>query len=415
MMAAKETNDRLTPRQQTFRPIIAAWTLSGNQSSPARVSEWVNQLTQLSFVMPNLGPDIDTLAAKVIVWRRCQIALLEQLSQKALASTAENNIFATSDQDIELAFQLARSCCKSLEEVLEKTNFAGLLDAEATAPMFTSCIAAWGDASRLAQQAGIKDGKFRPLVGVRDMIKVACLFDSKLEKAVAVKRAENSCGKHTIQCIGQIYSEVIAQLHQLDCTSSLAHDDEDSVNTDASVFGERIADVERLLRLYEYYSRSELESGSSDTEVNAARLRFFKDVLVGCQCVSASSDYGHVLRICNFIIDSLSWSKDYRTYEFGTCDDISSIFVDIALIAGKCVKHPMERKRVLSKIFDNASQYFDHKEKTDLSLRVDRSSVIGGMRLALVGIDDAESFLTSFEERPPMQRRVISRRHSNRS
>ncbi|KAL3799537.1 hypothetical protein HJC23_008664 [Cyclotella cryptica] len=412
MLAADRSNEDLTPRHETFHPIIASWTLCGNELSPRRVTEWLNQLTALSTAMPYLSPDINTLASKIIAWRRFQArTILTTIEEKTNNTSFANERDLSSEVDN--AFQLARNCCNSLEEILsENTNFAGLVDAEACAPIFVNCIAAFGDASRLAKQGAIEDPEFSLRLGVQDMIKVTRLFDSKLDKALQVSKGETGVNKHTIQCIGEIYSEVASWLHHLDSTSTVNPGHESSI-AKMSIFGERIADIERMLRRYEYFSRNQALSGSSDVDCKTTRLNFYKEILRGCKGIQNSSDHGNIVRICNLIMDYLVWSEEHRVDEFTTGgDDISDLFVDITLITGKCAIHPRERKLVLTKVYENACQFFDHGDKTTRFGRVDRSNLIGSLRLALADVDDRESFLRSFEEQSLKQRRALTQRHS---
>ncbi|KAL7487079.1 hypothetical protein ACHAW6_012673 [Cyclotella cf. meneghiniana] len=410
-LAADRSNTSMTPRHQTFRPIIASWTLCGNELSPRRVTEWLNQLTALSTAMPYLSPDINTLSSKIIAWRRWQASVIEHSLRNSLTYMEDklyNSSFSSeSDTEVDNAFHLARNCRKSLEEVLsEKTNFAGLVDAEACAPMFVSCIAAFGDASRLAKQNAVNGSMSILSLGVQEMIKVARLFDSKLDKALQVNTGEKGFNKHTIQCIGEIYSEVAAWLHQLDSTSSLKPCDESYISK-MSIFEERLADIERMLRLYEFYSRTQVLNGSSDVECKTTRLNFYKNILRGCNCIQDSSNYGNVVRICNLIMDYLVWSKEHREDEFiNGGDDISDLFVDIVLTTGKCAIHPRERKLVLKKVYENACHFFDHDDKATRFGQVDRSSLMGSMRHALVDVDDSESFLRTLEEQNLKQRRL---------
>jgi hypothetical protein len=112
-------------------------------------------------------------------------------------------------------------------------------------------------------------------------------------------------------------------------------------------------------------------------------------------------------------MDYLVWSEEHRVDEFTTGgDDISDMFVDIVSITGKCAIHPRERKLVLTKVYENACQFFDHDDKTTRFGRVDRSSLMGSLRHALVDVADSESFLRTFEEQPLKQRRVLSQRHN---
>ena len=390
-------NKCLVPRHQTFQPIIAAWALCGNEHSPARVSEWINQLSILSASVPNLKPDINTFAAKVIATRRYQAAVVNHCLSK------------DSDQytlpDAERAFSLAQNCYKLLVDDLlkEATNLAGLIDEGVCAPVFVNCIEAWGDVSRLAKQLDINQPAVNPTEGVREMINVLRMFDDKVERAFSLNN------KQTLECTRYVYTAVMHELIRLDSTSSLNTNVEGTPPSSIAV--ERIADIERMLRNYENYSRRMSRNESSDATVKARRIEFYQEILRGCRNVTSSTDYGHVIRICCAVMDYLSYSREHCVDEFSTGGhDITNLFVEIVPLTCKCVVHPRERKILLTKVFDNASQFFYRGDKPQFGF-VDKASLIGAMRVALTDVDaDMESFLETLEKQLPKRRRMSSDR-----
>ena len=388
MLTANKSNQNVIPRHKTFQPIISAWTLCGNEASPNRVTEWINQLTALSTVMPYLSPDVDTFATKVISTRRYQASIINKYSGLAINSSNQH-------EDIELAFNLARRCCNLLvDEILSKTNYAGLIDSDACSPIFVSCIEAWGDISRLAIQLGSDDESAHdPKIGIREMMAVGRLFDSKVKKAIALNAQE--CSRQTVACIGDIYIAIMRQLNQIDtamCTKFCES------NPSCGIVGERIADVERMLRRYEHYTRHMKES--STEEMKKTRLDFYGEVLCGCKGVTASHDYGHVVRICCVIMDYLLYSEENRHEEFVPGgNDLTHLFEDIVVIACKCVLHPREKERVLMKVLEYSSKFFHCDEKKRQFGGVDKARLVDRIRQELTVSDkETESVLTTLEE-----------------
>jgi hypothetical protein len=405
MTAANSSNQELIPRRQTLLPIIAAWALCGNERSPTRVSEWINQLTALStlsLATPYLAPDVNTFAAKIIAVRRYQASVIAQCDSTHSASKDSN-----AKPQVEHVFGLAKNCCALLVNDLlsNKANFAGLIDAEACAPIFVNCIEAWGGASKLAKQLAVNEYPINTSQGVQEMTQIYRLFDSKLKEALEVENAERKCSKHMIECMDAIYTAVVLQLIQLDSTTRLSPYESESRS---SMVGERIADMDRMLRNYEHYSR--LLNVPSDAEMKAKRLGFYSNLLNGCKGVTDSSDYGYVIRMCTSIMSYLSYSKEHRTDEFiPGGNDITNIFAEIVSLSCKFVVHPIERKRVLTKVYNDARQFFDKSDKKRFGV-VDEASLLGAIRLELkeLGTDneaDIEAFLESLEKGYSKKRR----------
>ena len=346
--------------------------------------------------MPYLTPDINTFAAKVIATRRYQATVVDQCLSKA----CEQHAFP----EIEHAFALAENCCNLLVDDLlkETTNFTGLIDAEVCAPVFVNCIEAWGDASCLTKQLDNNQSTFNSTRGVQEMMNVLRIFDDKVERAFSLNN------KKTLECIRDVYTAVVHELNRLDSTSSLQTNDESSP---PSIAVERIGDIERMLRNYENYSRHLSMNQSSDATMKVRRLDFYEEILRGCTGVTSATDYGHVIRICCVVMDYLTYSREHCVDEFTTGGhDITNLFVEIVPLACRCAVHPRERKLVLTKVFDNACQFFYRGDKQQFGF-VDKASLIGAMRLALTDLDgDTESFLQTLEERQPKQRRMSSGR-----
>ena len=395
ILSADQPNSGLAPREETLQPIIAAWALCGNERSTARVAEWINQLAALSATMPMLTPDLNMFTAKVIANRRYQASVIKRCFAKAIESTE------TKEQDapeaVKLTFELAQRCCELLVDDLlsDKTNLAGLMDANACAPIFTNCIEAWGEAACLAKQLRINEYGLNLNHGVREMINICRHFESKVGMTLKLNQDGEKSNRHIIECIGDIFTAVVHQLSQLDTTSPLQLSESD--DPPGSIVGERIPDVERMLRSYEQYTR--LLNGSSDLDMKAKRLEFYGVILRGLRGVNATSDYGHVVRLCCVVMDYLSYSRECRDEEFTLGgDDMTDLYTEMVSLISNCTVNPRERKLLLTKVFNKASPFFDQLEdkKKQFGI-VDKSKLIGAIRLALGG--DAESFLEDLEKR----------------
>jgi hypothetical protein len=52
-------------------------------------------------------------------------------------------------------------------------------------------------------------------------------------------------------------------------------------------------------------------------------------------------------------VDFLSFSRDAcKDIAIAKEENLSNVFVDIAFIVGKCVPHPLERKHILTNIYE---------------------------------------------------------------
>ena len=345
--------------------------------------------------MPMLTPDLNMFAAKVIATRRYQASVIKRCSKKAIesAETKEQDV----QQAVKLAFELAQGCCELLaDDILsKKTNLAGLMDSDSCATIFTNCIEAWGEAARLAKQQSIHEYGLNLNHGVREMINICRLFESKVGMTLKLNQEREKCNRHTIECIGDIFTAVVLQLSQQDNTSPLQLSESDE--PPGSIVGERIPDVERMLRSYEQYTR--LLNGSSDLDMKAKRLEFYGVILRSLKGVTATSDYGHVIRLCCAVMDYLSYSRECRDDEFTLGgNDITDLYAEMVSLISNCTVNPRERKLLLTQVFNKASEFFDQLENEKKQFGVvDKSKLIGAIRLALGG--DAESFLDELEKR----------------
>jgi hypothetical protein len=227
------------------------------------------------------------------------------------------------------------------------------------------------------------------------MLKVARLFDAQINGEITGDGEVHQI----LGSIGESYSEIISQLHQLDSAS-------DSTMTSISYFSRELADVEKMLYDYDFYARS--HQGNFTPESKALRHKLYKEVLRGCAGIKSSADSGHVIRLCRLIMEQLAW-LDENCLDSGNGnmkDDITDIFVDIALLAGNTVKNPHERTYVLTVMWNNAAHFFERNRRHESSsyATVDRARLIGAMRTAMKDSELTEPFLSNFDRRPPTRR-----------
>eukprot|EP00585_Thalassiosira_rotula_P003733 CAMPEP_0196152444 /NCGR_PEP_ID=MMETSP0910-20130528/35472_1 /TAXON_ID=49265 /ORGANISM="Thalassiosira rotula, Strain GSO102" /LENGTH=126 /DNA_ID=CAMNT_0041416029 /DNA_START=210 /DNA_END=590 /DNA_ORIENTATION=- len=107
-------------------------------------------------------------------------------------------------------------------------------------------------------------------------------------------------------------------------------------------------------------------------------------------------------------MDHLSWQNE-QCHDSGGArveEDITSLYVNIALLMGTVVKSPHERMHVLTTVHDNARQFFAHKRRfrTSSYATVDRSRLMGAMRMAMGGSELTEPFIRNFDEQTPKRR-----------
>ncbi len=414
------------PRLQTIKPIVAAWTLCGDERAPKRVKDWIDQLTMLSeSSLPHLRPGLDMLAAQIVAGRQHQISKLKELE-----------LFAADihHDDLSAIFSAAQSCSDSLEEIIENhESHTNTRDMNSYTTMFTNVIQAWGAASISAVSVSSESDHLAPSRGVNQILKTIRL----LESIAAVP--DRSCSDDDVsnfqsieieqsrehkaflsELMGEIFAEALYQLGRID-TAVREKNDNDKMHPGKCFFLEHIFDVERMLRYYESQSRK-VSSPDDPAFVDIARCRkLYKEVLNGCMGVTCSHDYGHVIRISSAIMDFISWRNDQSLFseaKRGQSNDITDLYCDIAGLVGKVVLNKHEKHMALTEVFNRASQFFNqgHCDKSSSAFAtVDRAALIGAIRLAVEGSFDkatTESFMGSFEshERHPKRRGKNTRR-----
>lgn len=389
-------------RVETFHPIIAAWALCQFERAPARVKEWINQLTGLSATHPHLKPGLNTLSAQIIAWRNVQAGIISKANETKQSSLGEENANESVDKtkmlrDVEMTFAAAENCMQSLKDLFPQSKLDGVQDTMAMLSMLTHTVKAWGSASQFALLNPTGSASLDTSHGVHEMLNVARLFDAKING----EQTDEGDAHKILHLMGETYAEVISQLHHIDSSS-------DSDTTTACYFSRELADVEKMLYNYEFYSRSHFPHGSFTPESKALRHRIYKESLRGCAGVKSSADYGHVVRLCRLIMEQLAW-LDERCMDIENGngkEDITDIFVDIALLAGNTVKNPHERTYVLTVMWNNAAHFFEVRKKHECSsyATVDMARLIGAMRMAMKDSELTEPFLRNFDKRPPKRR-----------
>jgi hypothetical protein len=420
---AVSSNSRI--RIETFHPIIAAWALCQFERAPARVEEWLNQLTGLSATKPHLKPDLQTLSALIISWRNVQAGIIARANEKTLSDSSVLTIpRGDADEksrvvkDVEMAFTSAENCMQHLTDLYHRSKLDDIHDTMAMTCMFTHTIEAWGCASRFAQlYNSMGSASLDTSHGVHEMLKVHRLLDAKIENSIDTDEKDVLTN---LQLMGESYAESIAQLNHIDTAL-----DSEMIATTTPFFSREIADVERMLYEYDSYSRTHYPEGNFTLESNALRHRLYKEILRGCAGVKSSADYGHVIRLCRLIMDQLSWLDERcldnnnnsgntnGNYTSFVKDDITDIFVDMALLAGTTITNEHERTYVLSVMWNNANHFFEWNSSSRYEggsgsnsnyATVDKARLIGAMRMAMKDSELTEPFLRNFDERPPKRK-----------
>eukprot|EP00578_Thalassiosira_sp_NH16_P005449 CAMPEP_0181132354 /NCGR_PEP_ID=MMETSP1071-20121207/30950_1 /TAXON_ID=35127 /ORGANISM="Thalassiosira sp., Strain NH16" /LENGTH=1560 /DNA_ID=CAMNT_0023218681 /DNA_START=227 /DNA_END=4909 /DNA_ORIENTATION=- len=386
-------------RLATFHPIIAAWALCQFEHAPTRVKEWMNQLEVLSSVKPHLKPDLSTLSAQIVAWWSVQAGLMTRLEESGKSSSEENlnNSSSVDCRDMEIVFASAQNCTRYLGEI--RSNWSELgssQDVTAMVLMLALTVEAWGSASRFALLHPTSSVQLDTSHGVHEMLRIARFFDDEINQ----DEPNEEQAQLTLHLMGEVFVEVVSQLRRID--SSVIESD-DSMGK--SYFFEEIPDVERMLRDYEFYSRKHFSSSNFTSESVALRHRFYKELLRGCARVQSSADYGHCVRLCRLIMDHLSW-QDEQCHDSGdgrAKEDITDVYVDIALLMGTVVKSEHEKMYVLTTAHNNADRFFEKRRKSEASnyAEVDQARLIGAMRMAMGDSDLTETFLSRFDKYPP--------------
>ena len=418
-------------RLETFHPIIAAWALCQVDRAPARVKEWIHQLSGLSATMPHLKPDLNIISAEIISWMNVQagiIAKANQTKKSSLSSSSEGRLngisldspLQTSDenkvpQDVEMVFVAAKNCMQCLQTVLSAQPERSQ-DIEALTSMVINTIQTWGYASQFALlHPATLSATLDTSYGVHEMLNVAKLV---------IGRTESDDNKNddifddeerayiNFQLLGQSYAEIISQLHQIDSASEAPSMEVSSF----SYFSREIAHVERILNEFDVQSKKISPQDNFSSESTELRIRLYKEILIGCARLTSPSDFGHVMRLCKLIMDQLLWQEaNCCCVESGNnrnghihLPDITSLYADMALLMGTIVPVPQERTYVLTIIWQNAKQFFRPKSDRSTYATVNQARLIGAMRMAMGEWEATESFMRYFDEWRwlPARRRV---------
>jgi hypothetical protein len=367
------------------------------------VREWNEQLSAVG-----AKPDLTTLSAQIVAWRNAQAGqitrtkgLLKKETTHLSPEETESDQGNEMQTDVEMAFTAAQNCTQSLEDILRDWKLGGdegPQDTAALLSMFTYTIQAWGCASRFSLLHPTNAVSLDASHGVSEILKVARTFYSKM-----YSDDPKEYSQHVLSLTGNVYAEIVLQLHQIDSAVDSSSDEANTV----SYFCDGIADVERMLRDYELHSRSLSQSSAFTPDSKAIRFRLYSNILRGCTAVKSPRDAGHVVRLCNLIMAHLSWQNENYHETCGSGGrveeyDITDIFVDTAALTKMVVKNSHERMYVLTAVHNSASPFFARKRKFEASryATVDRASLIGAMREAMGDSELTEPFLHNFEERP---------------
>ena len=380
-------------RVQTFHPIIAAWTLCGIDRAPGRVKEWISQLNTLSLTNPSLKPDLNTLSAQIIAWRYVQKGLIDRLEEDWMnSSPIKSSSNAVSDETIIVneIFGAAQQCMHHLEEMVttNKLNISQT-DTDAMVTMLKYTIEAWGCASRLAlDNPSMSSISHDTSHGVNEMLKVVHVVNSKMDEDLDEKHAQQ-----ILQIMGETYTEVISQLHQID--SMLESDDAEGT----CYFSQELEYVEKMLQDYDLYAQK--YTSLSNSKETALRHRLYKEILQGCKGMKSPTDFEHVLRLSTLIMDQLSLQDEQHTADIGEKIDLTEIYMSLAIITGKSVEDPEERKDALTVVWNNAKRFFWRRFNPSSYGKVERARIIGALRQGMgEDLEITEDFIRSFDDWP---------------
>jgi len=370
------------PSLALFHPIIAAWSLCGEDLGPDRVKEWIDQISSLG-----VKPDLDLRVAYFVATEKLQSKLISKIID-------EGGKVASTDEDTESLVKAAQNCSRYLEEIILDKNKQDICDLDAFTSILCHTMRAWSRASSTA---------FDTTQGVEEM--AAVLKHISLRKS---DRDSSEVDEAIVNAAGKVFTEFISQLGKLDASRRDHFED-----SKTSVFADRIPDVESSLRSFEFHSRRLASIDKLLPESKTIRHNLYKETLRGCTGVKLSTDFGHVMRICALIMDCLSWHQNRNGGgDRKDVEDITHIYSDIAIVSGTCVENPYERMNVLTSIYDRASDFFPNKdfqgENTSYAC-VDRATLLGSMRRAMGDSEMADSFLSSFEGKKDGHRRPRQR------
>ena len=378
-------------RLQTFHPIIAAWALCRIDRAPGRVKEWISQLNALSTANPSLKPDLNTQSAQIIAWRNVQAGLIDRLEEDWKNSSPIKSFNAVRDETtmINEVFGAAQQCTQYLKGMVSTNKLnVSQTDTDAMASMLKHTIEAWGCASRIALDNPIMSSISHDTShGVNEMLNVARLFDAKMDEDLDKEHAQQ-----ILQLMGETYTEVISQLHQID--SMLDSDDVEGT----CYFSQELANVEKMLQDYDSYARK--YSSLSNSSGTALRHRLYKEILQGCEGLKSPTDFEHVLRLSTLIMDQLSLQDEQHTADSGEKADLTEIYMNLALITGKSVDDPEERKDALTVVWNNAKTFFWRRFNPSSYGKVDKARIIGALRQGMGDLEMTEDFIRSLDTWP---------------
>ncbi len=421
-------------RLETFHPIIAAWALCQVDRAPARVKEWIHQLSRLSATMPHLKPDLNIISAEIISWMNVQAGIITKANQtkkssisssegllndNALDSLPQTSGESQVPQDVEMVFVAAKNCTEQLQAILyaqpERSQ-----DIEALTSMVVNTIQTWGYASRFALlHPATSSAPLDTSYGVHGMLNVAKLVKDRAESDDnnndIVDDDDEERAYFNIQLLGQSYAEIISQLHQVD--SALEAPSKEPSISSFSYFSREIAHVERMLNEFDLQSKKISPQGNFPSERTALYHRLYKEILTGCSRLTSPSDFGHVMRLCKLIMDQLLWqeanccndeSGNNRNGRNHNIPNITGLYADMALLTGTIVPIPQERTYVLTTIWQNAKQFFRRKPDRSACATVNQAQLVGAMRMAMGDWEATESFIRYIDECrwSPTRRRV---------
>ena len=357
------------PSVALFHPIIAAWSLCGENIGPDRVKDWIDQISSLG-----VKPDLDLRVAYFVAAEKFQSKLISKIIN-------EGGEVASTDEDTESLFKAAQNCSRYLEEIILDRDRQDIHDLDAFTSILCHTMKAWSRASSTAVDT---------TQGVEEMAVVL--------KHISLRNSDrdpSDIDEAIVNAAGKVFTEFISQLGKLDASRRDHFDD-----SKTSVFADRIPDVESSLRSFEFHSRRLASIDQLSPESKMVRHNLYKETLRGCTGVKLSTDSGHVMRICALIMDCLFWHQNRSGGDRKDLEDITHIYSDIAIISGTCVENPYERMNVLTSIYDRASDFFPNKDSQDKNTSyacVDRATLLGSMRRAMGDSEMTDSFLSSFE------------------
>lgn len=377
-------------RVETFHPILASWALCGFERAPVRVKEWIKQLTALGETKPHLKPDLNTQQAIILSWRNVQDAIISKTELSRLLTLSDgsgesSSQSAKSKMLRDSLFTGAQHCMQHLMEVFPEEYKCQ--DSAAMVSMLKNTVETWGRAV-----------SYDPSHGVHELLEIARLFDSLINAG----EVDEGRARNTLRLMGETYAEIISQFHQIDSAPS-------SDGATTCFMSSELPAVEKMVRDFDFYSRKHFPQGNSTSDSKATRHRLHRELLRACGGLKSPADHGHAVRLCRLVMDQLSWQNEqcHNSADGRAKEDITDIYVDIALLTGTVVESPHERTFVLTVVWNNARPFFEkkwHYDATSSYATVDRSILIGAMRTAMGEGELTEVFIQTFEERPPQRR-----------